>query len=99
MGAVRHFLRADPQSLEKREDRGRSLGSDVGSYEADPRHIELGKAVRLGKESVPIGRLDPTWVLTVAPPNCCGGTWVQDRLLFYIILLPSIRVYEPGSGL
>ena len=38
MGAVRHFLRADPESLEKKdEDRGRSLGTDVGSYEADPR--------------------------------------------------------------
>ena len=38
MGAVRHFLRVDPESLERKDDLfGRSLGTDVGSYEADPR--------------------------------------------------------------
>ena len=38
--AVRHFLRVDPESLEedaRDTSLGRSLGTDVGSYEADPR--------------------------------------------------------------
>ena len=38
MGAVRHFLRVDPDSLERKDIHfGRSLGTEVGSYEADPR--------------------------------------------------------------
>ena len=37
VGAVRHFLRVDPESLERSGGRwGRSLGTDVGSNEADP---------------------------------------------------------------
>ena len=34
MGAVRHFLRVDPESLERKDVFGRSLGAEVGSYEA-----------------------------------------------------------------
>ena len=38
VGAVRHFLRVDPESLKTTYGRfGRSLGAEVGSYEADPR--------------------------------------------------------------
>ena len=38
VGAVRHFLRVDPDSLERKDIHfGRSLGTEVGSYEADPR--------------------------------------------------------------
>ena len=38
VGAVRHFLRVDPESLETTYGRfGRSLGAEVGNYEADPR--------------------------------------------------------------
>ncbi|CAL1142940.1 unnamed protein product [Cladocopium goreaui] len=39
VGAVRHFLRVDPDSLERKDIHfGRSLGTEVGSYEADPRN-------------------------------------------------------------
>ena len=38
VGAVRHFLRVDPDSLERKDIHfGHSLGTEVGSYEADPR--------------------------------------------------------------
>ena len=37
VGAVRHFLRVDPESLERKDYMGRSLGTKAGSYEADPR--------------------------------------------------------------
>ena len=36
VGAVRHFLRVNPE-LERNGGDGRSLGTDFGSYEADPR--------------------------------------------------------------
>ena len=31
MGAVRHFLRVDPESLERKDGKGRSLGTEKGS--------------------------------------------------------------------
>ena len=36
VGAVRHFLRVDPESLERKDGEGCSLGTGVGRYEADP---------------------------------------------------------------
>ena len=37
VSAMRHFLRVDPESLERKGGLGgRGLGTDVGSYETDP---------------------------------------------------------------
>ena len=36
VGAVRHFLRVDPESLERKDGRfGRSLGAEVGNFGED----------------------------------------------------------------
>ena len=107
VGAVRHFLRVDSESLEREGEDilRRSLGAQVGNFGEDEWSGDRIHAfhklgiflVKSGLVRVPIGRLG-SWL--------CGTTkllWrhlrVQDRLSFCYPLLPSIRVYEPGSGL
>jgi len=35
VGAVRHFLRVDPESLERKGEESRSLGAEAGNFGGD----------------------------------------------------------------
>ena len=87
-GAVRHFLRVDPESLERKDGDRRSLGAEVGNFGEDEWSGDRIHAfhklgiflVKSGLVRVPIGRLG-SWL--------CGTTkllWrhlrVQGRLSF-----------------
>ena len=103
MGAVRYFLRVDPESLERKDEDdearfSRSLGIDFGSYKADPHLPEAWYVLsssQVGKESVPIYR--PTWDLTVwRHPIAVEALGSKTDFNFATF---EIRVYKPGCGL
>ena len=102
MGAVRHFLRVDPESLERKDEEDlwrRSLGAEVGSYSTQQITLSTSlvcfrQAVTLGKESVPIGRLGPKADFHFATLDLCNMNQVPDcrqscAVALRVFLLPD----------